>query len=105
MPLVKYVHDRHHFHCAAVAVFRVHVVLYGDEPNTERGEYIVNILSDLDIVPAETGKVFYDNRIDHARLGIVQQSLHFGALKGSARNAVVYLFVVSFKAMLFGILA
>ena len=54
MPLVKDVHDRHHFHCAAVAVFRVHVVLYGNKANTERRKYIVHILSDLDIVSAET---------------------------------------------------
>ena len=105
MPFVKYVHDRHHFHRAAVAIFRVYVVLYGNKSDTESREYIIHILPDLDIVPAETGKVFDDDGIDDSRLGIVQQSLHFGALKGSSRNAVVYVFVVNFKAVFFGVLA
>ena len=37
------VHDGHHFHRTAVAVFRVYVVLYGDKPYPECREYIVNV--------------------------------------------------------------
>ena len=72
MPLVKDVHNGHHLHGIAVAVFRVYVVLYGDKPNTKRREHIVNVLPDFDIVPAETGKVFDDDGVDYARLCVVQ---------------------------------
>ena len=105
MPLVKDVHDRHHFHSVAVAVFRIHVVLYGNETDAESREYIIHVLPDFDIVPAEPRKVFYDNRIDHARFCIVQQSLDFRSVERRTRYAVVYVFAVNFKAMLFGILA
>ena len=47
------VHDGHHFHCAAVTVFRIHVILYGNKPNTERRKYIVYVLSNFDIVPTK----------------------------------------------------
>ena len=83
MPFVKNVHNGHHFHSPAVAVFRIYVILYRDKPYPESREYIIDVLPDLNIVPAETGQVFYYNRIDSARLCVVQQPLHFGALKGS----------------------
>ena len=60
VPLVKDVHDRHHFHSVAVAVFRIYVILYGNKPNTERRKDIIHILSDFDVVPSESGQVFDD---------------------------------------------
>ena len=81
MPLVKNVHDRHHFHRAAVTVFRVYVVLYGYEPYPERRKYIINILPHLDVISAKPRKIFYDDGIYNARLCVVQQPLHFGAVE------------------------
>ena len=77
------VHERHHFHRTAVAVFRVYVVLYGNEPDTECREYIIDVLSDLDVIPSETGQIFDDDGIDDSRLGVIQQSLNFRTLKSS----------------------
>ena len=105
MPFVKHVHDGHHFHCAAVTVFRIHVILYGYKPYPERRKDIIHILPDFDVVPAETGKVFDDDGIDDARFCVVQKPLHFGALECSSRYAVVDIFAVDFKAMFFGILS
>ena len=52
----------------------------------------------------DTGKVFYYDGVYNSRLRVVQQSLHFGALERRTRNAVIYVFVVDFKAMFLGIL-
>lgn len=103
VPLVKHVHDRHHFHRAAVTVFRVHVVLYHYEPYPERREYIIHVLSHLDVISAKPRKIFYDDGIYNARLCVVQQPLHFGTLKGRARNAVVDIFAVNLEAVFLGI--
>ena len=103
MPLVKHVHNGHHFHGAAVAVFRIHVVLYGNKPNTKRREHIVHILSDLDVVSAEAGKVFDNDSIYRARFGVVQKPLHFRSLESSTRHAVVYIFVVDLETVFLGI--
>ena len=94
VPLVKDVHDRHHLHRIAVAVFRIYIVLYGNKPNTESGKHIVHILSDLDIVSTEPRKVFYDYGIDDARFCIVQQSLDFRSVERRTRYAVVDIFAV-----------
>ena len=71
MPLIKNVHDGHHLHGIAVAVFRIYVVLYGYESYPECGEHIVHILSDFDIVPAEPRQVFDNDSVYDARLGII----------------------------------
>ena len=76
------VHDGHHFHRTAVAVFRIYIILYGDKPDTECREHIVYVLSDFDIVPAKPRKIFYDDGIEDACLCVVQKPLHFRALEG-----------------------
>ena len=76
------VHNGHHFHRAAVTVFRVYVVLYGDETYSEYRKDIIHVLPDFDVVPAEPRKVFDDDGIDDARFCVIQKPLHFGALEG-----------------------
>lgn len=81
MPFVKHVHDRHHVHTRAVPVRCVNVVAYGYKAYAVGGKYVIEILSDHDIVSSEAGEVFYHNGIDATRFCIVQQPLHFGAFK------------------------
>ena len=80
-------------------------IAYGNKSDTECRKNIIDVLPDLDIVPAEPRKVFDDDGIDYARFGVVQQSLYFGTLKGRTGHAVVYVFAVNFKAVFLGILA
>ena len=55
MPLVKNIHNRNHFHCSAVTIFRIDVILNSDKSYTERREHIVDILTDFYVVSSETG--------------------------------------------------
>ena len=105
MPFVEHVHNGHHFHSPAIAVFRIYVILYGNKSDTECRKNIIDVLPDLDIVPAEPRKVFDDYGIDDARFCIVQQSLDFRSVERRTRYAVVYVFAVNFKAVFLGILA
>ena len=55
MPFVEYVHNRHHIHPRAVRVRRIHIVRYGNKTNVIHRKDIIDVLSDKDIVSAETG--------------------------------------------------
>ena len=77
------------YHFCAGASQRVHVLLNRNELHTQRGIHDLKKTAYLQVVSAETGEVFHNNRAD---LPGLDQCLHFletRTLEGSAADAVV----------------
>ena len=71
IPLIKNIHDRQHIHRSTVAVECVNVVCQGNEAVIIHREQIIRVLTYLIVIASETGKVFTDDKVDLAVLGIV----------------------------------
>ena len=54
MPFVENVHNRHHFHCSAVAVFRIDVILNSDKSYAESRKNVVDLLPNFYVISAKT---------------------------------------------------
>ena len=93
MPLVKHVHNGHHVHTRAVSVGGIYIVIDCNEAYAVGGEYVVEVLSDHNIISAEAGEIFYHNCVYPSSLGVVQQPLYFRSFKVSTRKAVVHVLV------------
>ena len=100
MPFVKHVHNGHHVHTRAVSVGGIYIVIDCNEAYAVGGEYVVEVLSDHNIISSEAGEVFYHNGVYPSRFGVVQQPRHFRSFKVRARKAVVHIFVHKVPAAL-----
>ena len=101
MPFVKNVHNRHHIHCRRIFARSVDSVLYRDKSYSERRKHIIDILSDKNIISAETRQIFYYNRIDFSCFCVVKQPLYSGAIEIRSRIAVVDIYVFYLPAFFF----
>ena len=104
MPLVEYVHDRHHIHSRAFGICRVHVVADGDKADVIHREDIIGVLTYFNVVSSETAEVFNDDHVDPAVLGILKEPLHLGALKARARPTVIDISIYNVEAVIESVL-
>ena len=85
------VFERNH-HITAIAACRRHAVVIvrnRNETHTEHREYLFDIPPCLNIVPAETGQVFYNDTVDRAFPYILQHALEVRAVKIDAAVTVI----------------
>ena len=100
MPLVEDVDDRHHVHACALGTGCVHVVRECYEPDVVHREYVVRILTDLNIVSSESAQIFADDEIDLAGLCVIQKALHARSVKADAGNTVINILIIDCPPLL-----
>ena len=103
MPFVEYIHDRCHIHSRIFGKSRIHIVAYGNEPDIVGREEVIRVLPHLNIVSAKPTEIFYNDDIDPAVLGILQQSLYTRAVEVGAAPAIVDILVYDLKTVLVSI--
>ena len=84
MPFVKDIHDRHHIHSRAFRISCINIIGQCDKTDIVHREYVVRVLTYLDIITPETAQILAEYQIDPAVLGIIEHSLHTRTVKCSA---------------------
>ena len=72
VPLVKDIHYRHHVHSRTCGICSIHVVRESDEANVIHWEYVICVLSYLDIITTKSAQILAEYQVYSSRLGIVE---------------------------------
>ena len=99
VPFVEHITDRHHIHICTVRIERINAVIQCDETDIIHRKNIVRVLTDLNVVSAETGEVFADDKVDLAVLGIVKHSLHTRSVETCSADAVIDVLIIDRPAL------
>lgn len=72
VPLIKNIHYRHHVHSRTCGICRIHVVRECDEANVIHWEYVICVLSYLDIITTKSAQILAEYQVYSSCLGIVK---------------------------------
>ena len=99
MPFVEHITDRHHIHICTIGIESINSVIQCDETDIVHRKNIVRVLTYLNVIASETGKVFTDDKVNLAVLGIVKQSLHTRSVKTCSADSVIDVLIIDRPAL------
>ena len=65
------------------------LIIYCDKPDTQHGKQFFQITPNLNVIPAKSGQIFYDNAVNHSLLYIFHHGLKRRTIEIRTRKTVV----------------
>ncbi len=88
--VVDQVLERHHNVMCRICIQAVIVVVDSDKPDAQHGKQLFQVSPYLNIVPSESGQVFYDDTVDHALFHVLQHGLKCRTVKIGSRISIIF---------------